>query len=44
MIDKDQLQEIVEHAVRKAISAKAESTKKELIQLDEYIPQVLIVR
>jgi len=44
MIDKDQLQGIVENAVRKAMYAKTEPPKEELIQLGEYVPQVVAMK
>ena len=44
MIDKGQLQEIVEKAVRKAMNAKTESPKEELVQLGEYVPQVVAMK
>ena len=44
MIDKDQLQEIVENAVRKAMNLKPEPSNEGLNQLGEYVTQAVAMK
>ena len=44
MVDKAQLQEVVETAVRKALNSKSESPKSESNQLGEYVSQAVAMK
>ena len=44
MVDKDQLEEVVENAVRKAMNIKAETPKEESDQLGEYVSQIIAMK
>ena len=44
MVDKNQLEEVVESAVRKAMDTKKETSKEETNQLGEYVSQIVAMR
>ncbi len=44
MVDKDQLQEVVETAVRNALNTKSESPRAESDQLGEYVSQMVAMK